>query len=76
MVRCCWVWSGGTEHGDRMAQLIVPFRDFLALCFSWFGLTIDPFALGGAVWPVIGAVIVTLIGNVLAVCVGWLDRKA
>jgi CPA2 family monovalent cation:H+ antiporter-2 len=56
-----------TEHGDRIAHLIIPFRDFFgALFFFGFGLTIDPLALGGAVWPVIGAVFVTLIGNVAA----------
>lgn len=56
-----------TEHGERMAHLIIPFRDFFgALFFFGFGLTIDPFALGGAVLPVIGAVIVTLIGNAAA----------
>jgi K+:H+ antiporter subunit KhtU len=56
-----------TEHGERMGHLIVPFRDFFgALFFFGFGLTIDPFALGGAVWPVVGAVIVTIFGNVLA----------
>lgn len=54
-----------TEHGDRIATLIVPFRDFFgALFFFGFGLTIDPLALGGAVWPVIGAVFVTFVGNV------------
>ena len=56
-----------TEHGDRIAHLIVPFRDFFgALFFFGFGLTIDPLALGGAVWPVIGAVFVTLVGNIAA----------
>ncbi len=56
-----------TEHGERIGHLIVPFRDFFgALFFFGFGLTIDPFALGGAVWPVIGAVLVTLVGNVAA----------
>lgn len=56
-----------TEHGERMGHLIVPFRDFFgAIFFFWFGLTIDPFALAGAVWPVLGAVIVTLFGNLLA----------
>jgi monovalent cation:H+ antiporter-2, CPA2 family len=56
-----------TEHGERMAHLIVPFRDFFgALFFFGFGLTIDPFALGGAVWPVVGAVLVTIAGNLLA----------
>lgn len=54
-----------TEHGDRIAHLIIPFRDFFgALFFFGFGLTIDPFALGGAVWPVLGAVAVTLVGNI------------
>ena len=56
-----------TEHGERMGHLIIPFRDFFgALFFFGFGLTIDPFALGGAVLPVIGAVVVTLFGNILA----------
>jgi monovalent cation:H+ antiporter-2, CPA2 family len=56
-----------TEHGERIEHLIVPFRDFFgALFFFGFGLTIDPFALGGAVWPVLGAVAVTLIGNIAA----------
>lgn len=56
-----------TEHGERIAHLVVPFRDFFgALFFFSFGVTIDPFSLGGAVLPVIGAVLVTLCGNVLA----------
>jgi CPA2 family monovalent cation:H+ antiporter-2 len=56
-----------TEHGERIERLIVPFRDFFgALFFFGFGLTIDPLALGGAVWMALGAVIVTLIGNIVA----------
>lgn len=56
-----------TEHAERIGHLIVPFRDFFgALFFFGFGLTIDPFALGGAVWPVLGAVLVTLLGNIAA----------
>jgi CPA2 family monovalent cation:H+ antiporter-2 len=56
-----------TEHGERIGHLIVPFRDFFgSLFFFGFGLTIDPFALSGAVWPVIGAVVVTLAGNIAA----------
>ena len=56
-----------TEHGERIEHLIVPFRDFFgALFFFGFGLTIDPFALGGAVWPVLGAVLVSLAGNIAA----------
>lgn len=56
-----------TEHGERIEHLIVPFRDFFgALFFFGFGLTIDPFALGGAVWLALGAVLLTIIGNVAA----------
>ena len=56
-----------TEHSERIEHLVVPFRDFFgALFFFGFGLTIDPFALGGAVWLAVGAVILTVVGNVLA----------
>jgi CPA2 family monovalent cation:H+ antiporter-2 len=56
-----------TAHMKRIEQMILPFRDFFgALFFFSFGLTIDPFALGGAVWLTIGAVLVTLIGNFTA----------
>ena len=56
-----------TEHGERIEHLIIPFRDFFgALFFFGFGLTIDPFGLGGAVWIALGAVVVTIIGNVAA----------
>lgn len=54
-----------TEHGERIEHLVVPFRDFFgAMFFFGFGLTIDPLTLGGAVLPVLGAVAITLIGNV------------
>lgn len=56
-----------TEHSQRIEHLIVPFRDFFgALFFFGFGLTIDPFALGGAVWLALGAVVITVAGNVAA----------
>src|SRR5215470_17564838 len=56
-----------TEHNERIERMIVPFRDFFgALFFFGFGLTIDPFGLGGAVWQALGAVLITLIGNVTA----------
>lgn len=56
-----------TVHGERIEHLIIPFRDFFgALFFFSFGLTIDPFGLGGAVPLAIGAVIITIIGNVTA----------
>lgn len=56
-----------TEHQERIEHLILPFRDFFgALFFFSFGLTIDPLALGGAVWPALGAVLLTLVGNFAA----------
>ncbi|MCC3376788.1 cation:proton antiporter [Cohnella sp. REN36] len=56
-----------TEHMKRVEHLILPFRDFFgALFFFGFGLTIDPLALGGAVWLSLGAVVLTLIGNFAA----------
>jgi CPA2 family monovalent cation:H+ antiporter-2 len=56
-----------TEHSGRIEHMIVPFRDFFgALFFFGFGLTIDPFELGGAVWQALGAVALTIVGNVAA----------
>jgi CPA2 family monovalent cation:H+ antiporter-2 len=56
-----------TEHRQRIEHMIVPFRDFFgALFFFGFGLSIDPFALGGAVWITLGAVALTLAGNFAA----------
>jgi CPA2 family monovalent cation:H+ antiporter-2 len=56
-----------TEHRDRIEHMIVPFRDFFgALFFFGFGLSIDPFALGGAVGITLGAVALTLVGNFAA----------
>ncbi|MBB6674389.1 cation:proton antiporter [Cohnella nanjingensis] len=56
-----------TEHMKRVEHLILPFRDFFgALFFFGFGLTIDPLALGGAVWLSLGAVLLTLVGNFVA----------
>lgn len=56
-----------TEHMKRVEHMILPFRDFFgALFFFSFGLTIDPGALGGAVWLSLGAVVITIIGNVAA----------
>jgi CPA2 family monovalent cation:H+ antiporter-2 len=56
-----------TDHRQRIEHLVIPFRDFFgALFFFHFGLTIDPFVLGGAVWPALGAVGLTLVGNLVA----------
>ncbi|MCL5290336.1 MAG: cation:proton antiporter [Bacillota bacterium] len=56
-----------TDHLDRIEHLVVPFRDFFgALFFFSFGLSIDPLSLGGAVWPAVTAVAVTILGNFIA----------
>lgn len=56
-----------TEHRERIEHLVLPLRDlFGALFFFSFGLTIDPLGLGGAVWPALGAVLVTIFGNFTA----------
>lgn len=56
-----------TDHRDRIEKLVVPFRDFFgAIFFFSFGLSIDPFSLGGALSFALGAVIVTIIGNFIA----------
>ncbi|KZZ84035.1 MULTISPECIES: cation:proton antiporter [Bacillaceae] len=56
-----------TNQGERIEHLVVPFRDFFgAIFFFSFGLSIDPFTLGGAVWLALGAVAITIIGNFVA----------
>jgi CPA2 family monovalent cation:H+ antiporter-2 len=58
---------GETEHSARLEKLVVPFRDFFgAIFFFGFGLTVDPFALGGAVWLSIGAAALSLVGVIVA----------
>lgn len=58
---------GETEHSGRLEKLVVPFRDFFgAIFFFGFGLTVDPFGLGGAVWLSVGAAALSLIGVVIA----------
>lgn len=56
-----------TEHSKRIEHLVVPFRDFFgAIFFFSFGLGIDPRTLGGAVWLALGAVVLTILGNVVS----------
>ena len=58
---------GETEHSQRMERLVVPFRDFFgAIFFFGFGLSIDPFTLGGAAWLAIGAALLSLVGVTFA----------
>lgn len=56
-----------TEHSKRIEHLVVPFRDFFgAIFFFSFGLSIDPLTLGDAAWIAIGAVVLTILGNMIA----------
>ena len=58
---------GETEHSERMERLVVPFRDFFgAIFFFGFGLSIDPFTLGGAAWMAIGAALLSVVCVVIA----------
>jgi CPA2 family monovalent cation:H+ antiporter-2 len=58
---------GETEHSGRLERLVIPFRDFFgAIFFFGFGLTVDPFGLGGAVWLAIGAAALSLVGVLIA----------
>ncbi len=64
-----------TDHSERIEHLMVSFRDFFgALFFFSFGLSIDPFVLGGAVWYALAAVLLTLLGNIVSGV--WAGRKA
>jgi CPA2 family monovalent cation:H+ antiporter-2 len=50
-----------------MERLVVPFRDFFgAIFFFSFGLSIDPFTLGGAVWLAVGAALLSLVSVIVA----------
>ena len=58
---------GETEHSARLEKLVVPFRDFFGgIFFFSFGLTVDPFALGGAVWLSLGAAVLSIVGVIVA----------
>jgi CPA2 family monovalent cation:H+ antiporter-2 len=58
---------GETQHAERMERLVVPFRDFFgAIFFFSFGLSIDPFSLGGAVWLAAGAAALSLVSVIIA----------
>src|ERR1044071_3249263 len=58
---------GETEHSGRLERLVVPFRDFFGgIFFFGFGLTVDPFGLGGAVMLSIGAALLSLVGVIIA----------
>ncbi|MDF2670929.1 MAG: potassium transporter [Paenibacillus sp.] len=56
-----------TEHSKRIEHLVIPFRDFFgAVFFFSFGLSIDPLTLGDAAWIALGAVLLTVVGNIVS----------
>lgn len=58
---------GETAHSERLEKLVIPFRDFFgAVFFFGFGLSIDPFTLGGAAWLATGAAALSLVGVTIA----------
>ncbi|MFH8752391.1 cation:proton antiporter [Streptomyces rimosus] len=58
---------GSTSSGKRIMELVHPLRDaFGAIFFFVFGLSIDPGDLPSVVWPVLIAVALTLVMNVVA----------
>ncbi|MFI2235354.1 cation:proton antiporter [Streptomyces chrestomyceticus] len=58
---------GSTSSGKKIMELVHPLRDaFGAIFFFAFGLSIDPGDLPSVVWPVLIAVALTLLMNVLA----------
>ncbi|MEV7089617.1 cation:proton antiporter [Streptomyces sp. NPDC093085] len=58
---------GSTTSGDRIRELVHPLRDaFGAIFFFAFGLSINPGDLPVVLWPVLIAVLVTLVMNIAA----------
>ena len=58
---------GATRYRDRIEQLALPMRDvFAAFFFVNFGLTLDVATFGAVVWPVVGAIAMTVVLNAVA----------
>jgi len=56
-----------TEHSKRIEHMVIPFRDFFgAVFFFSFGLSIDPLTLLDAGWLALGAVLLTIVGNIVS----------
>jgi CPA2 family monovalent cation:H+ antiporter-2 len=61
---------GATRFRTRIEGFALPLRDvFGAFFFLNFGLALDPSTFGGVLWPVAGAVLMTLVVNGAG---GWL----
>jgi CPA2 family monovalent cation:H+ antiporter-2 len=58
---------GATTYRDRIEQLARPMRDvFGAIFFVNFGLTLDPAAFPAVLLPVVGAIVMTIVLNLIA----------
>jgi K+:H+ antiporter subunit KhtU len=58
---------GATTHKHRIERLVLPLRDaFAAVFFFTFGLTIDPRAIGSVAGPVVVAVALSIVLNLMA----------
>jgi CPA2 family monovalent cation:H+ antiporter-2 len=56
-----------TAVAPRIERLVLPLRDaFAAVFFFAFGLTIDPSDVGEVIWPVIAAVVLSTVLNLIA----------
>lgn len=61
----------GTMHAARVKRMVTPLRDtFAAIFFFWFGTTIHPDSLGSVAVPVLIAVVISLVFNLVAGIVG------
>jgi CPA2 family monovalent cation:H+ antiporter-2 len=58
---------GATRYRDRIEQLALPMRDvFGAFFFVNFGLGLDVATFGEVLWPVLGAIVMTIVLNAVA----------
>ncbi|MCU1569656.1 MAG: cation:proton antiporter [Naasia sp.] len=58
---------GASRHRNRIEQVAVPLRDvFGAFFFLNFGLSLDPGQFPGVLLPVLGAVLMTIVLNIIA----------
>jgi monovalent cation:H+ antiporter-2, CPA2 family len=58
---------GATRYRDRIEQLALPMRDvFAAFFFVNFGLGLDVATFGEVLWPVLGAILMTVVLNAVA----------
>ncbi|KQO63565.1 cation:proton antiporter [Curtobacterium sp. Leaf261] len=58
---------GATRYRDRIEQLALPMRDvFGAFFFVNFGLALNVATFGEVLWPVLGAIVMTIVLNAVA----------